>query len=73
MQTLLVVMYIAGGVIGTIIFILMLMCLAQRCFSKNPKEYYVSFQLQKEPPNHKSHHPGFNTESQSLLVPPRRR
>ena len=45
MQTLLVVLYIAGGVIGTIIFILMLMCLAQRCFSKNPKEYYVSFKL----------------------------
>ena len=45
MQTLLVVLYIAGGVIGTIIFILILMCVAQRCFSKNSKEYYVSFKL----------------------------
>ena len=51
MQTLLVVLYIAGGVIGTIIFILMLMCLAQRCFSKNPKEYYVSFKFKRKVKN----------------------
>ncbi len=38
----LLVLYIVAGVVGSIILILILMCIAQRLLCKAPKEYYVS-------------------------------
>ena len=42
MATVLTIVYVALGILGSVIILLFLGCIVQKLFSKKPKEYYVS-------------------------------
>ncbi len=42
LATVLTIVYVALGILGSVIILLFLACIVQKLFSKKPKEYYVS-------------------------------